>query len=178
MIDIGLIGDLYVFVLAGFLGYQVISRVSPPGARVGRTVTLTGADFAGANSVTFRGVEASFQVVSDTQITAKVPDGALSGPITVTTPSLGTGTSSFDFRVEPSIEGFSPRSGPVGTTVVITGFAFTGAIVVKFHGVAATFRVNSYHQITAIVPAGATTGRITVVTLGGSVRSRHSFVVT
>src|SRR5438046_1503717 len=29
MIDIGLIGDLYVFVLAGFLGYQVISRVSP-----------------------------------------------------------------------------------------------------------------------------------------------------
>jgi NAD(P) transhydrogenase subunit alpha len=29
MIDIGLIGDLYVFVLAGFLGYQLISRVSP-----------------------------------------------------------------------------------------------------------------------------------------------------
>jgi H+-translocating NAD(P) transhydrogenase subunit alpha len=29
MIDVGLIGDLYVFVLAGFLGYQVISRVSP-----------------------------------------------------------------------------------------------------------------------------------------------------
>ncbi len=29
MIDIGLIGDLYIFVLAGFLGYQLISRVSP-----------------------------------------------------------------------------------------------------------------------------------------------------
>ena len=29
LIDLGLIGDLYVFVLAGFLGYQVISRVSP-----------------------------------------------------------------------------------------------------------------------------------------------------
>src|SRR5712692_2287936 len=29
MIDPGLIADLYVFVLAGFLGYQVISRVSP-----------------------------------------------------------------------------------------------------------------------------------------------------
>jgi NAD(P) transhydrogenase subunit alpha len=29
MIDLGLIGDLYVFVLAGFLGYQLISRVSP-----------------------------------------------------------------------------------------------------------------------------------------------------
>ena len=29
MIDLGVIGDLYVFVLAGFLGYQVISRVSP-----------------------------------------------------------------------------------------------------------------------------------------------------
>jgi len=29
MIDPGLIGDLYVFVLAGFLGQYVISRVSP-----------------------------------------------------------------------------------------------------------------------------------------------------
>jgi len=29
MIDPSLIADLYVFVLAGFLGYQVISRVSP-----------------------------------------------------------------------------------------------------------------------------------------------------
>ena len=29
MVDLGLVGDLYVFVLAGFLGYQLISRVSP-----------------------------------------------------------------------------------------------------------------------------------------------------
>ena len=29
MIDVGFIGDLYVFVLAGFLGHFVISRVSP-----------------------------------------------------------------------------------------------------------------------------------------------------
>jgi NAD(P) transhydrogenase subunit alpha len=29
MVDIGLIGDLYVFVLAGFVGHFVISRVSP-----------------------------------------------------------------------------------------------------------------------------------------------------
>ena len=29
MIDLWLIGDLYVFVLAGFLGYQLILRVSP-----------------------------------------------------------------------------------------------------------------------------------------------------
>jgi len=29
VIDPSLIADLYVFVLAGFLGYQVISRVSP-----------------------------------------------------------------------------------------------------------------------------------------------------
>jgi H+-translocating NAD(P) transhydrogenase subunit alpha len=29
MIDPGLIGDLYVFVLAGFLGQYVIARVSP-----------------------------------------------------------------------------------------------------------------------------------------------------
>ena len=29
MIDLGLLGDLYIFVLAGFLGHYIISRVSP-----------------------------------------------------------------------------------------------------------------------------------------------------
>ena len=58
------------------------------------SVTITGENFAGASAVTFTdGVPAeSFNVVSDTTITATVPPGATTGTISVTTPA-GTGIS-------------------------------------------------------------------------------------
>ena len=78
----------------------------------------------------------------------------------------------------PTITSFSPTSGPVGTTVTINGTNFTGATSVKFNGVTATFIVNSATKITATVPTGATTGRITVTTPGGTATSASDFTVT
>jgi hypothetical protein len=48
---------------------------------------------------------------------------------------------------------------------------------VKFHGMPATFTVSSYGLITATVPPGATSGRISVTTPGGTGRSA-TFTVT
>ena len=63
----------------------------------------------------------------------------------------------------PTISGFSPASGPAGTSVVLTGSNFAGATGVTFNGTAAPgFVVNSSTQLTVPVPAGATTGPITV----------------
>jgi hypothetical protein len=78
----------------------------------------------------------------------------------------------------PTITSFSPTSGPVGATVTINGTNFTGATSVKFNGVTATFIVNSATKITATVPTGATTGRITVTTPGGTATSTADFTVT
>jgi hypothetical protein len=78
----------------------------------------------------------------------------------------------------PTITSFSPTSGPVGTTVTINGTNFTGATSVKFNGVTATFIVNSATKITATVPTGATTGRISVTTPGGTATSTSDFTVT
>ncbi len=64
----------------------------------GTVVSVTGAGFAGATSVTFGGVAASFAVISDAEITAAVPTGAASGPVTVTGPD-GAGTSVTSFTV-------------------------------------------------------------------------------
>jgi hypothetical protein len=59
----------------------------PTTAPVGALVTINGKYFSGATSVTFGGVPAtSFTVVSDTQITATVPVGAMTGQIGVLTP--------------------------------------------------------------------------------------------
>jgi IPT/TIG domain/Proprotein convertase P-domain len=158
-----------------------VSGFTPSSGPVGTTVTLTGTGFTGATAVAFHGVAATFTVNSATKITATVPSGATTGTIAVTTPG-GTATSAASFTVTvlpaaPTVSGFTPSSGPVGTTVTLTGTGLSGATGVKFNGVAATFTVNSATKITATVPAGATTGQVTVTTPGGTAASATSFTV-
>jgi uncharacterized repeat protein (TIGR03803 family) len=59
----------------------------PTGGDVGSLVRLLGNDLTGASAVTFNGVDATFKVVSSTEITATVPTGATSGNIGVVTPT-------------------------------------------------------------------------------------------
>jgi hypothetical protein len=155
-----------------------ISSFTPAGGPVGTVVTIAGTKFTGATAVKFHGMSAAFAVDSATQITATVPEGATSGAISVTTLG-GTATSASSFTVipPPTISSFTPASGPVGTVVTITGTALAGASAVLFHGTSASFTVDLPTQITATVPAGATTGPIQVTTPGGTATSATSFVV-
>ncbi|HZW79583.1 MAG TPA: choice-of-anchor tandem repeat GloVer-containing protein, partial [Candidatus Deferrimicrobiaceae bacterium] len=54
-------------------------------AKVGATVEILGQGFTGTTAVTFDGVAAKFDNVSDTYMTATVPTGAKTGVVTVTT---------------------------------------------------------------------------------------------
>ena len=76
----------------------MISSFSPASGPVGAGVTISGSHFTGATAVAFNGAAASFAVNSDTQITATVPSGATTGPISITTPA-GTTTSSKSFKI-------------------------------------------------------------------------------
>ncbi len=160
-----------------------ISSFMPTSGVVGATVTISGTGFQDSSVVTavaFDGVAATFTVDSNVQITATVPAMATTGPITVTD-AEGVATSGSDFTVMPSptptITSFAPTSGVAGATVTITGTGFTGASAVRFNGVTATFSVVSDTQITATVPAAATTGPITVTTPGGTATSSADFTV-
>ena len=75
-----------------------ISSFLPTSGLVGAAVTVNGANFTGATTVTFNGVAAIFTVDSDVQITATVPSGAATGPIAVTGPG-GTGISATNFTL-------------------------------------------------------------------------------
>ncbi len=84
----------------------------------------------------------------------------------------------FPSSTVPSISGFDPTGGPVGTSVTITGTDLSGATAVAFHGTAAaSFTDDSDTQITAVVAAGTTSGTITVTTPGGTATSSGSFAV-
>jgi hypothetical protein len=157
-----------------------ISSFSPSSGPPGTAVTINGSHFTGVNGVKFNGTSATFNFVSDAQVTTTVPIGATTGKITLTTPS-GTATSSSNFTVTssspPTISSFSPSSGAVGASVTINGSHFTGATAVKFNGTSAGFSFANDGRVTAIVPAGATTGRITLTTPSGTATSSSNFTV-
>ena len=70
-----------------------------------------------------------------------------------------------------------PVAGKVGIRVIILGHGLSGSTSVTFNGVSASFTVNSDTYITAVVPTGATTGTVSVVTLTGTLNSSPAFQV-
>jgi hypothetical protein len=143
----------------------------------GTVVAITGTGFTGASAVNFGSNPAvSFNIISDTQITATAPAGS-AGIVDVTVTTVG-GTSAasapdhFAYVAAPSVTGVGPAAGPTssGTVVTITGTGFTGASSVSFgSNPAVSYTVDSDTQITATAPAGsAGSVDITVTTVGGT----------
>lgn len=143
----------------------------------GASAEILGQGFTGTTAVSFNGIAAKFDNVSDTYMTATVPTGALTGPVTVTTFSSSL-KSDRNFLVTPQIASFAPTSGVVGTSVTITGVSLTQTTAVTIGTKPASFAVDSDTQITATVPAGAKTGTtIIVTTAGGTATSKAKFTV-
>jgi hypothetical protein len=154
-----------------FIVVQNYSAASP------RTIDILGNGLTGATAVKFGSIAAtSFKVTSDNFMTAVVPADAITGFVSVTTPT-GTVSTLTKLKVPPTVTSFSPTGGTVGTPVTITGTGFTGATAVTFGGVkTTTFTVISATEITTTVPTGARTGAIGVTTAGGS-GSKGTFTV-
>lgn len=78
----------------------------------------------------------------------------------------------------PTINSFTPSQGPVGSYFTINGSGFTGTTSVKLNGVEmSSFSLLSNTQITAVVPAGASSGTITVTNICGNGNSASVFTV-
>src|ERR1039457_6636527 len=70
-----------------------------------------------------------------------------------------------------------PPYGKVGAAVKILGTNLTGATSVSFNGTVAVFEVVSSSEITTTVPAGASSGKVQVITPSGTLSSNASFSV-
>jgi hypothetical protein len=77
----------------------------------------------------------------------------------------------------PTVSSVAPTSGPVGSTVTVTGTGLAGARKVAVHGKRATVVSDGPTAIVVVVPRKATTGPVTVVTAGGKVTSTMLFTV-
>ena len=157
-----------------------ISSFQPASGPAGTSVTILGTAFTGATGVSFAGTPASsFAVSSDTQITATVPSGAITGSITVSTPG-GTASSTSSFTVTPPapvISTLSPTTAPVGASITVTGSNFTNASSVTLNGASTAFSVTSDTQLAFTVPSSATSGPVAVTTPNGTGSSPTPFTV-
>jgi hypothetical protein len=78
----------------------------------------------------------------------------------------------------PLITSFSPQGGDIGTVVHLFGIHLSGGgLTVDFNGVSAVPTLVNDGEVTAPVPAGATTGYIHLSTSAGSTQSPNPFVV-
>lgn len=163
----------------------IIKSFTPASGPVGSTVTISGSHFDANPSldvVKFNDINASVTAASDSQLVVTVPDSATSGKISVTINGQ-TVVSSLDFTVTvaPKISSFSPVNGLAGDTIVITGSNFSSAITdntVTFGGNATASIISANAtQIKVKVPAGATTGNISVTVGGLQGNSATSFEV-
>jgi len=118
-----------------FYPMPVITSFTPTSGNTGMVVTITGANFTGASTVTFGGTPAtSFSVISDSSITATVGSG-VTGNITITTLG-GTAASAASFTYSMPLTAVTfvatpPTPAMVGTTVSLFATA-TGGTNVQF----------------------------------------------
>jgi hypothetical protein len=172
-------GGSYI-TITNFVVAPMIASFSPAGGPIGQVVTLTGTALTGTKSVLFGAVTAAkFTNINATTVTAVVPVGSFTAPLTLTTGN-GSATSSIPFFVAPTISTISPLSGQVGVVVTLMGINFTGVSKVELSGVAlaqASFVVTATNKITVTVPDGSVTGKFRITTPGGVAESAETFTV-
>lgn len=160
-----------------------IASVQPTSGSEGDSVTISGLNFGstqGSSILSFGGVQATtVGPWSDTQITAIVPSGAATGPVSVAVNGLLSNLNVL-FTINTNITGLSPTSAPVLSEFQITGTGFgatQGQSSVTLSGMAAPVLTWGPTSITALVPSGATSGNV-VLTIGGIPTTGPSFTVT
>ncbi|RKH15946.1 hypothetical protein D7X74_16920 [Corallococcus sp. CA047B] len=156
-----------------------LQSVSPASAEAGATVTLRGEDLDSTTAVYFsEDLPAPIVARSQGQLTARVPPGAVSGPITVVTPSGRATVAGFTAvsSAPPTLGTFEPPSGLEGTEVTVTGSGFTGTRGVTFNGTpASSITVLSDTQLVAAVGPRTTSGPIGITNTRGSGASSRPF---
>jgi len=156
----------------------IISGYSPSSGPAGTIVSIAGANFSGISAVYFNGILShNFIVNSGTSITAIVPEGAISGPITLFKSCTAASTGSFnilknscttgatDLFISEYIEGSSNNKAIeianfTGNTINLSNYSVAG----YFNGNSApnTFialpnveLINN--QVWVVIPSNATT---------------------
>lgn len=177
-------GELSSIRTSGPAAPLVLSDFDPKEGGAGRSVTVTGAGFSpdpARNVVRLNGAVASVVSSTSTRLSFKVPAGATTGRLTVSVGS-STATSAVDFVVRPPVvvTGFTPKMGKPGTVLTISGSNFDpdpARNTVSVGGRPVSVTSASSSSLVATIGAGASSGKVQVLTAGSSAASSDDFVL-
>ncbi len=161
----------------------LISSISPSYGAPAALIGITGTNFGATQGNGFVTVGGAFSRVvswSNTLISITVPSNATTGNIVVTVGEASSNGAAFAFYPYPAITGIAPAGGGIGTLVTITGSGLLdgkGNAAVTFNGTPATILSQSTTSIQVAVPAGATTGPVSVFVNGNTIKSSSLFTV-
>jgi hypothetical protein len=162
-----------------------VSGLEPISGPVGTEVTIRGQGFSTTltdNRVTLVNVECPVVAATPTELRVRIPQSG-SGPLVVTVLNAGTArtTQPFVITTPPFIVRVEPAAATIGSLVRIVGTSFgtsSAVVEVALAGRRMDVRSITDTQIEAVVPPGATSGRITVsVRLQGMGTSPADFTV-
>jgi RHS repeat-associated protein len=163
-----------------------VVQLSPARAQVGATMTIEGTGFSttpASDTVKFNGTAATVSAASATSLTVKVPSGATSGPVTVSTPEEGPVESAEAFTVleslAPSISSISPTLAVAGEEVTVSGSHFDPSIPadnLTLNQVRPEVTSASSSTLKFKVPTGTLGGHVSVSTVEGSSTGPDLFI--
>lgn len=190
VVGAGAAGNIVVTTIGGTATIGGFNYIPPPDVisftpatgTIGTTVTITGINFTNATDVRFGNIPAArFNVLSATTISAVVLGGA-TGYVKVITPGGADSLAGFTYITPPApvITSINPTSGPVGTTVTITGNNFnTDTLNYVYFGAArATIQSVSANTLVVQVPSGANYGPVSVTSNFLTALSPKPFIPT
>ena len=151
-------------------GSPHVDSLAPTVGTVGTHVTITGTDLGSVTLVQFGNVAASIQSVTPTSISAIVPSGATTWPVTVSTPDGSQASSADTFVVKPRITAFPPSSYS-GDFIVAQGTNLDDPGSTLTIGDIALFvdtEDSTSTRIIAYVPYNTPSGPLTITTDSGA----------
>jgi len=161
-------------------GQLAIFSFMPTHGQAGTMVTIDGQGFGAGladNTVQFNGVSATVVGANPSELVAVVPDGATTGPISVTVGSA-TATSNTPFVIDdtglpPTITQVSPSIVSIGDTVTVTGthlYPVAGDTIVQMGGrnITTSPSATTDTQLQYVVPFNAASGNVVVQTPYGT----------
>ena len=150
----------------------VVSLASTASSTRGAAVTITGTNLWGATAVrvgTSTTASTKFTVVSPTSIVFNTATAA-TGAVTVITPggtAIGPSITISATLTVPGAVTMSATTGGPGTAITLTGSNLGATTAVVRGAVSIPFKVIATNQLLLAIPAGLTTGTLTITTPGG-----------
>lgn len=149
-----------------------ITSISNTAVKNGASFTITGKNLDLVSEVAFQGAtvtsENFVQPISETEIVLTLPDIAVNGIFTLKTLSLTETVGSALTFILPTVTAITPTSVKAKETIVLTGSNLDLIKKVIFGTVEGTISAQSETSVSVVVPVGAISGKLKLVTVNAT----------